>query len=146
MEIGSKVFVHPQHSIRYRGRWGEVLSKVVDDTSGITFFRVSFKTGSSGYLFRRKELLSYKDYASILRTCKGGVATVVIHGGNREVKVIDGIKPFSAHHFVCPSTNEKYLTRNLYPVMRCSHCNKDNTGEFSAICEDCLLYQDLLGE
>lgn len=125
IKVGDPVFVLPAHSLRFAGRWGEVMEITEGDLMPLL---LRFKGTDILYRFDASSVLSIKDYYSwfsISRPClvkeSGEVITV-------QIKSFPLIKDMNGN---------TYHFGNLLPVTFCERCGSNTTGEFSALCQDC---------
>lgn len=125
INVGDLVFVLPAHSLRFAGRWGEVMEITEDELMPLL---LRFKGTDILYRFDSHSVLSTKDYYSwfsINRPCLNKLTGEVI-----EIQT----KPYPN---IWDTHGELHHFGNLLPVTFCERCRCNTTGEFTALCQDC---------
>lgn len=125
IKVGDPVFVLPAHSLRFAGRWGEVIEITEDELMPLL---LRFKGTDILYRFDARSVLSTEDYYSwfsISRPCLNKLTGEIIEIRTKLYPLIHDMDGES-HHF-----------GNLLPVTFCERCGTNTTGEFAALCQDC---------
>lgn len=122
---GGKVFILPTHSLRFGGRWGNV----VDIEPHLEMpLKVKFPNSEQTFYFDRNEVLSPVDYYAWF-----SIDTNYINVNTGEI-----VKPqIKAYPHIIDTNGEKHVFTHLMPITYCDDCGKENTGEFSNLCEEC---------
>lgn len=129
LTVGDIVFIHPQASMRFGGRWGKLeLLNGSRDGCGVSFQDNGFK-----FRFSRDEVIKLSDYVKILMQCSSQMAR---HLPTSTDYKVSSLTPGSAPNTFKINEITAHITE-LYPVMSCSVCGRDTTNEFSHTCLDC---------
>jgi len=123
IEINSPVYIRPTHSLRFGGRWGEV---VEIDKNNLLPLRVRFNGERILYYFDYDEVLSIEGYFEWLTDkCLVKKTNKVINVKSKNFPLIAG------------NDGNTYHLKDLLPILHCEKCGVDITGSFDTLCEDC---------
>lgn len=119
-----QVFVFPNASLAFGGRWGRV-SEINGDIVSVKFNNLKVPFG-----FKHNELLTKKDYALWFNKAK-----TIKHIKTGELFTNFLVDTSTAS--IALASNKAYPIHDFYPVTFCEQCGQETTGQFSALCEDC---------
>lgn len=125
MELGDLVMVLPTHSIKFGGRWGEIVG--IDDLAQMPFM-IRFTEGGLPYCFSINELMDEQTYSQYLS--KFSFAVTIVTGEKVRIKKV------ASQHEVHTSGGV-FQARSLLPITKCRSCNSNTTGIIADFCEYC---------
>lgn len=124
IKVGDPLFILPAHSLRFRGRWGEVM-EIDNDPMPL---KLRFKGSDILYRFSRNDVLTTDEYYSwfnITRPCLDKQSGEII-----EVQI-------KLYPWIIDTNGERHHFGTLLPVTFCERCGANTTGEFTTLCQDC---------
>lgn len=122
---GDDVFILPSHSLKFAGRWGEVVK--IDPENHLPL-RIMFTEGLMSYLFDFNEVITVKNYYEWFKSVYGCIST-----SDGEVVTIRKLEfPYVYGEDMIPR-----FFSGLLPITHCEYCAKNTTGQFSRVCIDC---------